>query len=799
MTLSSNFEINNLTALSFKDAEIMDASAGRSYGRRFKLKIGTFESKEYKLCDIYKKVQELSRLKIESNLKIANLTSLKIFLGNLKIADALSEDAFWKRDLDCYKILNLFLRLFNSGSHSVKIDGIGDEIQFNLTNTNLDIEDKYGNTPLATAAHQGDITLMKCLINAGADVNYPNSLGDTPLFYASRENELEALKVLLEFGADCNIVNNLGETALICATSCGHKEIVEWLLQNKNIEINLQDKSGKTALIYGTSHYFERILELLLKNKNINVNLRDNAGKTAFQYAVSYQNAYFAGLLLENKNIEINYQDKDGKTTLMQATSGRMEAIARILLTQKTVKINLQDKDGKTALMYATSNRDEVRVKLLLEHKDIEINLQDKDGKTALMYAISNRDEVMMKLLLEHEKIDINHQDAWGLTAFMIAKSIGCQGVLKVLTEYLTQNDFILQKEMLKLKLLAHSNELGGTREICAIGEEDMYNVLLEGSTFPYILKKMKKATDLFPCENFGSIESGEVLQLTNFINTGFESSSNSLKLIKKGLPVFIHSGFENHSVAVIIWGSYFVLCNRGDASRKVVEVFKYDPKKIKHRLLDEIREQKNRDLKSYECLFFEKLPKDLGFQVQGSFELALEKLCGESLDFQSVGNCNWASPETAIFIFFALNTILASKNRGLDLDTIPSTINDEQCNDIKNRFHIWLSFVQTYQLERYLGSHVIRSSESAEKIEKRSQLRKAIELDYAVLQASLESILFTAGMTQNHVNILEKTLIKLLSLKTSGDGEQHNKVARKILDSIETITPEGLKAKFEQ
>ena len=61
MTISSNFKIKQMVASDFNGAEIIDVSAGRSYGRRFKLKIGEGESKEYILSDLYQRVRKLSK------------------------------------------------------------------------------------------------------------------------------------------------------------------------------------------------------------------------------------------------------------------------------------------------------------------------------------------------------------------------------------------------------------------------------------------------------------------------------------------------------------------------------------------------------------------------------------------------------------------------------------------------------------------------------------------------------------------------------------------------------------------
>lgn len=59
---SNDFKIKNLKAVDYKQAEIIDVSIKRPYGRRFKIKLADDSlSKEYRLNDIFKKVKKLSK------------------------------------------------------------------------------------------------------------------------------------------------------------------------------------------------------------------------------------------------------------------------------------------------------------------------------------------------------------------------------------------------------------------------------------------------------------------------------------------------------------------------------------------------------------------------------------------------------------------------------------------------------------------------------------------------------------------------------------------------------------------
>ena len=74
-----------------------------------------------------------------------------------------------------------------------------------------------GSTPLHLAATNPDVTAVKVLLAAGADVNAKDMDGHTPLHMAAYTNRIEAAKVLLEAGADVNAESSGGRTPLAMA------------------------------------------------------------------------------------------------------------------------------------------------------------------------------------------------------------------------------------------------------------------------------------------------------------------------------------------------------------------------------------------------------------------------------------------------------------------------------------------------------------------------------------------------------------------------------------------------------
>lgn len=88
-----------------------------------------------------------------------------------------------------------------------------------------------GNTPLMSAASNGDINAVKRLLNEGADVNAKDSDNWTALTKAARDGHTEIVKFLIEKGADVHAKAYKGYSALMVAALDGNTEIVKLLIE----------------------------------------------------------------------------------------------------------------------------------------------------------------------------------------------------------------------------------------------------------------------------------------------------------------------------------------------------------------------------------------------------------------------------------------------------------------------------------------------------------------------------------------------------------------------------------------
>ena len=85
----------------------------------------------------------------------------------------------------------------------------------------VNIPDKYHETPLWAAASRGYFDVSKLLLDHGADVNIPDKYHETPLWAAASNGHFDVSKLLLDHGVDVNIPNKDYETTiakLLCQT-----------------------------------------------------------------------------------------------------------------------------------------------------------------------------------------------------------------------------------------------------------------------------------------------------------------------------------------------------------------------------------------------------------------------------------------------------------------------------------------------------------------------------------------------------------------------------------------------------
>ncbi|KAF5682111.1 ankyrin protein [Fusarium denticulatum] len=316
-----------------------------------------------------------------------------------------------------------------------------------LTCSQADLTDDYNRTPLSYAAEQGHETVIKLLIDNGAD---RDSRGTdkyqherrTPLSFAAEKGHEAAVRTLINHKACIHLTSNTmfgwGWTPLSYATRCGHKAIVTLLLES-GAELEFDD-SGRTALSYAAEMGHKDIAILLLKqgaNPDLHMTFPRESGRTALSFAAQHGHQDIVQLLLNASTKELDSTDQSGISPLSYASHGGHESIVSLLLERGAMSnpqphpiegnrsLSFQD----TPLSCAASNGHDAIVRLLLEGG---ANVDSGRERTPLSFAAEKGHESTVQLLL---KSDATVDSGRERTPLSFAVQNGHNSIVRLLLE----------------------------------------------------------------------------------------------------------------------------------------------------------------------------------------------------------------------------------------------------------------------------------------------------------------------------------------------------------------------------
>lgn len=167
-------------------------------------------------------------------------------------------------------------------------------------------------------------TRAEQLIKQGADVNFKDAIGYTPLHHAaSLGASMEALEFLINAGANVNAVNKQGETPLITATTHNKRDVIRYLANHPETNLDCKDNKGNTALHYCVkTAYHEHVS--IIASAGARSDIENNDGQTALEMARAIRRSHPNILNLLNREpigkrpVKPSEQQTSGATAFLQ-------------------------------------------------------------------------------------------------------------------------------------------------------------------------------------------------------------------------------------------------------------------------------------------------------------------------------------------------------------------------------------------------------------------------------------------------------------------------------------------------
>ena len=238
-----------------------------------------------------------------------------------------------------------------------------------------DCVDNHGQTTLHTTQ---ELSVVKTLLEFGADINKQATNGNTPLMscYHGADYCPQIARTLIEAGTDLTVENTEGKNVLHTVKDIENASLI---IKKEPSLLNSRTRDGDVPLNYCWGMRAQPEMAKLLVENGADVNVQNNQGLTPLHYVENYETAE----LLLSHGADLTIADNLGRTPL-HSCFGDVEYwpdIAKLYI-DNGADINAVDSNGYILLHYVS----DIDITKRIIDMGSDINLQSKTGLTPLMY-----------------------------------------------------------------------------------------------------------------------------------------------------------------------------------------------------------------------------------------------------------------------------------------------------------------------------------------------------------------------------------------------------------------------------
>lgn len=274
---------------------------------------------------------------------------------------------------------------------------------------------------LLWAAYKGNLSLMKKLVEMGADVGWKDDFGYGLLtFTAVGGVENQAVyEFIFDHGGSVNEVNHDGANALhLLVPKLSDTAFLNYLV-SKGFDLKGTDKKGNNAFMYAARMGNLRVMDFLM-HAGVDPQLKNKLGSNAVEFAAKgyrgHVNQYEVFHYLKMQSLDFSVVNEKGETALhWLAKSQKDEAVFRLFM-DAGLDVNQADEQGNTPFLVASRFKNMVAMKFLAKHGSNVFHRNENDLSSA-SYSARNASLEQFELLAafgyDWPKVESFDADLW--------------------------------------------------------------------------------------------------------------------------------------------------------------------------------------------------------------------------------------------------------------------------------------------------------------------------------------------------------------------------------------------------
>ena len=286
-----------------------------------------------------------------------------------------------------------------------------------------EVDMSIGEQFLAVSASEDNNFLMFLKNKGLEELKAINADGDTYMHNAASKGFIKSMEWMKEEKeVDVNILNKYGNMPIHCAAFAGHIKAVEWLLKN-GADVNDKGQKGRTPMDQAASAGKVKMMEYL-KRKDAKFD-RDSGGMSPMDNAIVVSaNRIESIICLKNLGMDVNASEKgknSGKTPIFIAAElGKVEIIE--CLKKLGANVDKEDDNGARPIHWAIMNGQIDSVKCLVG-LGANVDAEDDNEVTPMHLAAARGQIDIIEILAK--KANINVENKNGITPILLAARLG--------------------------------------------------------------------------------------------------------------------------------------------------------------------------------------------------------------------------------------------------------------------------------------------------------------------------------------------------------------------------------------